>query len=285
MNLSLLRCHAFRRGNRTLFNSRLFFSGEVRHDMRVVCEFARTAAGHQDSGPHRREELAGFRERYETARRGHPTGDELIEAFCELEQRRGFRYSWTDALLHSAELELDKSVYYTIDESLEYLYGAGDVIGLYIAAILRLPPEAQRPAQMLGRAMEYLGLIRDLEEHNSFGRCYLPIGETTLANLEYPTVVEDAPEFMRYLNAQLERYHQWRREAEGLYRFMAKRTLVPIKTAADMHAWTARRIELNPFVVYERRVEPSRLRVAWAALRNMLRPAGRLDREPQAAQH
>ncbi len=285
MNLSLLRCHSFNRQGRTLFHSRLFFPREVRHDMQVVCRFARTAAGHLDRGLSGPEELAAFKKRYETERRGHSTGDRIVAAFCELEHRRGFRYSWTDALLHSVELEFDNSVYYTIDETLEYLYGAADVIGLYIAAVFRLPPETQRPAQMLGRAMEYLGLIRDLEEHNSFGRCYLPIGETTLANLEYSTVMEDAPEFMRYLNKQLDRYHEWHREAEGLYRLIPRRSLVPIKTAADMHAWTARHIELNPFVVYERKLEPSSVRVAWTAVGNMLRPAGRLDREAQAAQH
>jgi len=60
----------------------------------------------------------------------------------------------------------------------------------------------------------------------------------------------------------------WQREAEGGYRFIPYRYLLPIKTAADMYIWTAKQIERNPMVVYERQVKPPKLRIVLQALYN-----------------
>ncbi len=279
MSVSVLHLETFKGGSRTYFNSSLFFPKQTRRDVYALYGFVRVADNFVDALPQQREAFYRFKSAYEQARFGKASGNEIIDAFCELERRCGFQHSWADAFLHSMELDLKKSTYSSIEETLEYVYGSAEVVGLYMATLLNLPSEAQMPARMLGRAMQYINFIRDIEEDNSFGRCYLPIGETTLADLRCGTAAEDAPEFMRFINAQLERYHQWQCEAEAGYRFLPRRSLIPIKTAADMYKWTGRQIGRNPFVVYERKVKPSRLRILWRGVWNSLLPTVRLQSE------
>jgi phytoene synthase len=60
----------------------------------------------------------------------------------------------------------------------------------------------------------------------------------------------------------------WQREAERGYHFIPYRYLLPIKTAADMYIWTARRIERNPMIVYEGKVKPPKARIVLQGLFN-----------------
>ncbi len=277
MSVSALQRRTFKRGSKTYFNSSLFFPRAVRQDVFTLYGFVRIADDFVDAVPQQPEAFYRFKAQYQAARLGQPSGNEIIDAFCELERRCGFNHSWTDAFLHSMELDLHKTTYYEIEETLEYIYGSAEVIGLYMAALLNLPPEAHDSARLLGRAMQYINFIRDINEDNSFGRCYLPINETTLVDLEYGTVVEDAPEFMRFINTQIERYYAWQSEAELGYRFLPRRSLIPIKTASDMYLWTGKQIERNPFIVYERKVKPSRFRIIRTGILNSLLPTARLQ--------
>ena len=276
MSSSALHHRTFKRGGHKCFNSCLFFPRSTRRDLEVLYAFVRIADSFVETVPQHSDAFSRFRAQYEQARLGKPSESEVINSFCELERRRGFRSDWTDAFLHSMELDLHKFTYCTVEETLEYVHGSGEVIGLYIAAVLNLPPEAHDAARMLGRATQYITFVRDIDKYNRFGRCYLPIEETTLADLEYATVVEDAPEFMRFMNAQLERYHRWRLEGETGYQFLSRRKLIPIKTAAETRRWTAAQIERNPFIVYERQVKPSRLRVLAGTIRNATARTARL---------
>jgi 15-cis-phytoene synthase len=56
---------------------------------------------------------------------------------------------------------------------------------------------------------------------------------------------------------QLETYKSWQETAEKGFKYIPYRYLIPIKTASDMYNWTARKIEEDPFVVYQRKVKPS----------------------------
>ena len=71
--------------------------------------------------------------------------------------------------------------------------------------------------------------------------------------------------------AHLARYAAWQAEAEAGYHFMPRRARMAVRTAGDMYNWTARRIEADPFVVFERKVKPKKARIVWQALWNGLR--------------
>jgi phytoene synthase len=105
---------------------------------------------------------------------GRPSGDDVIDTFVELYHEKGFEKSWVDAFLHSMGLDLVKSEYDTLEETLEYIYGSAEVIGLFMCAIMGLPEESYHHACMMGRNMQYINFIRDINEDIGLGRRYFP---------------------------------------------------------------------------------------------------------------
>ncbi len=263
----------FRRGSTTYFNASRFFPPEARDDVYVLYGFVRVADDFVDRVPQDEEGFRQFVRQYQDAVAGKESGVEIIDSFVELGDRKRFDPAWADAFLQSMEWDLSRSVYRSIEETLAYIYGSAEVIGLYMARILDLPDEAAEPARMLGRAMQYINFIRDIHEDNRLGRTYLPIGETSLGSLDEAQARENADEFRRFISAQLERYTGWQRAAEDGYRFLPPTYRAPIKTAGDMYNWTARSIERDPFVVYRRTVKPGKLRILATGLANRLAPS------------
>lgn len=258
----------FKKGSKTYFNSSLFFPPDVRQDVFVLYGFVRTADDFVDAVPQDAAGFSAFVDRYRRAAAGEETGDPVIDTFLELARRRDFDDAWTEAFLASMEMDLTKRTHETIDETLHYIYGSAEVIGLYMAQILDLSPESHDAAMMLGRAMQFINFIRDIDEDNGFGRTYLPISETALPDLTWETTSRHPEEFRSFIRAQLERYRAWQSRAEAGFHYIPKRYLVPIKTASEMYNWTGRVIAANPFVVYRRKVKPSRPRILLEVLQN-----------------
>jgi phytoene synthase len=59
----------------------------------------------------------------------------------------------------------------------------------------------------------------------------------------------------------LSRYRQWQVGAVSGYRCIPYWYRLPIKTAADMYWWTAKTIEKDPLVVFQRKVKLSKARI------------------------
>jgi phytoene synthase len=270
--VSVERLHytTFKQGSRTYFNSSLFFPAQVRRDVFVLYGFVRVADDLVDRIPQDAEGFHAFAAAYRRARRGFPAGQPIIDSFVELGRRRDFDPAWADAFLHSMELDLSKRQYNTLEETLEYIHGSAEVIGLYMARLLGLPEASYPHAQRLGRAMQYINFIRDIEEDRSLGRRYLPLEGTPLRSLDREYVQTRVEEFDRFVRFHLDKYRIWQREAEQGFRYIPRRYLIPIKTAADMYDWTARVIERDPTIVFRRKVRPSKLRIRLAVLANTL---------------
>ena len=272
MRSTELHREVFRSGSKTYFNSSMFFPPHVRDDVFLLYGFVRVADNFVDSIPQQPDEFARFVGSYRDALAGTPSGEVIIDSFVELANRRSFDPEWTDAFLNSMDLDLHKNVHRTLDETLEYVYGSAEVIGLYMSRIMDLPEEADHAARMLGRSMQVINFIRDINEDNELGRIYLPIGESSLPDLREETARANADEFRRFLSANLERYRGWQAEAERGYAHIPRRYRVPIKTAADMYNWTASQIEADPFIVYNHKVKPSRARIFTRIIGNSFAP-------------
>lgn len=267
-----LHRRVFKSGSKTYFNSSLFFPASVRDDVFVLYGFVRVADNFVDSIPQQADAFEAFVATYRKAAGGSVTGDVIIDSFVDLARRKDFLPDWVEAFIHSMSLDLVKPVHATIEETLEYIYGSAEVIGLFMARIMDLPASADHAAERLGRAMQMINFIRDIAEDNELGRTYLPVSETSLKDLSEASARENPSEFVRFLGAQLRRYQEWQREAEAGYQYIPKRYLVPIRTASEMYDWTAAQIEANPFVVFERKVKPRRTRIVSRILANFIRP-------------
>ena len=260
----------FRAGSKTYFTATRFFPPEVRRDVFILYGFVRKADNFVDAVPQQRAEFAAFCNAYRSAYEGRVSGDPVIDDFIDLDRRKRFDPAWTEAFLASMEMDLTKPLQNTLEDSLHYIYGSAEVIGLFMARIMDLDEAAFPAAKMLGRAMQYINFIRDIDEDNRFGRVYLPISESALPSLTPEAAHADPAEFRRFIHAQLDRYVEWKREAEAGYHLMPRRVRIPVQTAMDMYHWTGTVIRRDPFVVFRRKVKPRRARIFARAARNAL---------------
>lgn len=252
----------FRTGSKTYYFSSRFFPPAVRADVYALYGFVRVADNLVDELPVDPRQFHDFRRRYTDAwTQNKESEDRIIDTFIELQRRKRFDPAWTEAFLDSMEHDLSKSTCDTLDETLSYIYGSAEVIGLFMARIMDLPKESHPAAAMLGRAMQYINFIRDIAEDNHLGRRYLPLTGTTLSSLDQEETLGHKDEFVSFIRAEIGRYREWQREAAAGYHYIPKRYRIPIMTAADMYCWTSQQIERDPMVVYQRRIKPKKFRI------------------------
>lgn len=263
----------FKNGSKTYFYSSLFFTGQIKSDVFTLYGFVRKADDYVDTIPQRIEEFYDFKNSYRQAFHGHITGNIVIDRFVELMHRKQFQEDWIDAFLYSMESDIRKHIYYTLDELKTYLYGSAEVVGLMMAQILDLPTQSHYAARYLGRSMQYINFIRDIQEDLELGRIYLPyeeIEQYNLKNLTYNHIIQQPQNFEDFIATQIQRYTHWQTAAEQGFHFIPKKYRIPIKTASEMYKWTAHQILENPYKIYREKIKPSILKIILNAAYNTI---------------
>ncbi len=250
----------FRRGSRTYFYSSLFFPGWARAEVITLYAFVRTADDFVDRLPQDVAGLEAFISRYRSALHGQGVDDWIVQDFVSLADRRGFKPDWTESFLASMKADVVRRHYATLRELEEYMWGSAEVVGLMMARILRLPAEANGYAALLGRAMQYINILRDIGADQALGRTYVPqelLDAHGLSDLSPETVRAQPRAFGRLMEAEVARYLGWQTQAELGFQYLPSRALVAIRLASDMYRWTAQQISRRPLLVLERSVRPS----------------------------
>jgi phytoene synthase len=265
----------FHNGSKTMFYSSLLFPKKIRNDIFNLYGFVRIADNLVDSMPQDKEGFYKFKKKYEQSQQGIITGDIVIDSFAELAERRNFDPKWTEAFLDSMEMDLTKKTYNTLDETLEYVYGAAEVIGLYMVNILGMNKKAYIFSRYLGRALQCINAIRDIAEDLEFNRSYFPLSDLEqyeLEGLNYQYTKHHPQRFSEFIKSQISRYCHWQEIAEKGYRFIPKRYLICVKTVSDMYNWTAEQIIKNPFVIYKWKVKPMITKILTRVFINTIDP-------------
>ena len=273
----------FKGGSKTYFYSSIFFPQPVKDNVFILYSFVRKADDYVDSIPQKEKEYYEFKGRYQEALEGNETGDIVVDSFVRLIEEKNIDTDWIASFLESMEMDLSKREYTSIEETKQYMYGSAEVIGLLMAKVTDLDPASYSAARMLGRAMQYVNFIRDIEEDLELNRIYFPTEEIRdygLQSLSEGYVRKRKEHFCEFMRAQITRYLEWQKEAEDGFHFIPTRYLIPIKTASDMYKWTAKQIWKNPLIVFERKVKPSIPRITMTIAKNSLMLQNR--REPHA---
>ena len=265
----------FKRGSKTYFNSSLFFPEDVKRDVFILYGFVRVADDFVDATPQDEPAFAAFCAAWERADCGQPSGDPIIDDFVDLSRRRKFDSFWTRAFLASMAADLGTIAFDRLEQTLAYIYGSAEVIGLYMSRIMGLPDTALPHARLLGRAMQYINFLRDIDEDIELGRRYLPIGDSGLKELSRDEARAKPDLFRTWFRSQSGLYRTWHAEAARGYGYIPFRYLLPIRTAEDMYLWTADVLESDPMQVFERKVKPAKRRIVRTLLFNAMRPVRR----------
>jgi phytoene synthase len=265
----------FKAGSRTYFTSSLVFPKPVLREVEILYGFVRVADDYVDAVPQDAAGFKAFAAAYRAALAGTPARDPVIDEYVDLGRRRGFDPAWTEAFLGAMEADLRHRFYQNEAELLGYIYGSAEVVGLFMARILGLPPEADASARLLGRAMQLINFIRDIDEDARFGRRYLPVAGSGYPSDWIPSredAERDPAAWAAFVRHWLARYREWQAEATRGYRFLPHRARAAIMTAGHMYDWTGTVIEHDPLVVFSGAVKPGRSRIILQALRNLLFP-------------
>ena len=263
----------FEQGSATYSNSSRFFEREERSKVTTLYAFVRVADDLVDVD-HDIEAYNQFRSSFfEAYHAGTRTGNDVIDLFIDLINEHAIPIVWVEEFFASMEMDLNGYEYVTIADTLKYIRGSAEVIGLMLAKILDLDEESYHFAEMLGRSMQFINMIRDINEDIGIQRSYFPRNELEhygIFPLTMEVAFENPEKFRSFVNFQLDRYEQWQTEAELGFRYIKYRYLVAIKTASDRYNMTARVIGDDPFVVFSRKVKPSKSEVIIQGLLNAI---------------
>ena len=249
----------FQQGSRTYFYASRIFPDKTKREVAILYAFVRTADNYVDSIPPAKESFLNFKKEFNNVWQGQISDNWIITDFVKLAKKKEISKDWIDAFLKAMESDLNSQPCKNLAETESYIYGSAEVVGLMMAKIMNLSPESYQGARLLGKAMQYINFIRDIKEDEGLGRQYLPLTEIEafgLNNLSSQEIKAKPENFKHFIKKQLGRYLAWQKEAEKYYHFIPALFLIPIKTAADMYFYTAKKIANNPLVVLERKIKP-----------------------------
>lgn len=264
----------FKKGSVTFYKSSSFFPYHIQKDINALYSFVRTVDDFVDSIPQNTDAFYSFSKEYEEVLNGKETRNNVIADFVELYKRMNFKKEWVDSFMKAMESDLYKTEYNTYDETLEYIYGSAEVIGLFINSILKFDKKLEYYAQMLGRSYQLINFIRDIGYDLSLGRTYFPHSELSnfeLIGLDKADVIKNKSGFIKFIRFQIDRFLMNLELAEVAYKYFNSNILVAVKTASDMYRWTAKKIYDNPFLVYEKIIKPPKYLVVLTGIINNIK--------------
>lgn len=263
----------FKNGSKTYFFSSLFFPKKVREDVFHLYGFVRVADDLVDCIPQKPKEFDEFVNRFEEEWKKSSARDEVISPFVKMAKRVGIEKKDIDSFLDSMRSDLNKSKYLTPNETIKYMHGSAEVIGIMMSRIMGLSKESDKHAMLLGRAMQYANFIRDISIDNSLGRQYLPISfskKHKLVDLTFDSFSKNKSGFEKFLREQIQQFEEWQKDAEKGFRYIPKRFRIPIKTASDMYVWTISEIKKDPSLVFRKQMKPETQKVVARGIKNSI---------------
>lgn len=201
--------------------------------------------------------------------------ERVLGSVCHVAHRYDFDESWVDNFLKSVAMDIRSRSYSTIHDTVDYMHGSSEVLALMMAKIIKLPNASMHFAKMQGRAFEYVHFLRDLDYDIKAGRNYFPQNEIKkfgLDKLDETNALKHPEEFKKFMRFQIKRYRLWQQEADRGLQFVPRRMKIALRTAIDIYAWKAKKIEKDPYIVFEKRIKPRRHRVLRSAAHRFIRP-------------
>lgn len=270
----------FKKGSITFFSATLFFPAVQKKAVFDLYAFVRVFDDFVDCEPPQKTEYFNLKTEYYSVLKGEATeslvsekNSEVVRNFVALQREFDFKQEWIESFFESMEMDLTKTSYATLQETEYYIYGSAEVIGLMMAKIMKLDEASYPAARALGKAFQYMNMIRDVADDLTLGRMYLPEEELRKFGLNEISKVEaeaNPEQFNKFIQAQIVIYKGWREQAKSGFHYIPRKYLVPIKIALNLFDDTIETISQNPHVVFERKVKPSKGQVAATAIKQYI---------------
>jgi phytoene synthase len=267
----------FKQGSTTYYWSSKFFPDKIREDVFKLYSFVRIADDFVDSTPQDIKHFKQLEKAWQNAvtksklptKKAHPDIKLVVTNMYEVFNKYQFDSKWVESFLKSMSMDIEGRQYKTLNQTIDYIHGSAEVIGLMMAKIIGVKDEGLEYAMMQGRAMQYINFIRDISEDINLGRQYFPSRELSkygLPSLQINDIVNHPAAYREFIEGQLNYYHDWQKQANKGFKYVPRSQRVALRTAVDMYNWTANTIAKNPFIVLDKKIKPNKFRVVGRAL-------------------
>ncbi len=264
----------FKNGSKTYFTSSLFFPKDKRLAVYKLYSFVRLADDFVDEIPQNKTAFLLLKNSYQKKASNVPIVSikKVLQNIYDLQKEYKISNVEIKAFLCSMEMDLKKQKYITMEDTLRYIYGSAEVIGLMMSKIIGLNIESYKYAKYQGRAMQYINFIRDIDEDIKLGRCYFPYNIRLKYGLKsWNENIVTNNGFELFIKEQIEQYYTWQQKAEKGWKYIPYRSRVAVITASDGYNWTAKKIYNKPAIVFNKKVKPSKAILLVFACKNFIK--------------
>lgn len=256
-----------KKASKTFYTAALFFPKESRDDVFVLYSFVRIADDYIDSTPPNTKAFTAYVKETLRAFDGEKEAtNTIIYAFIKLAKRKRIPRQLIVDYFEGQENALKHSSYNTYAELEKFIYGVAEVIGLMMCYVLDIPKAAHASAQKLGRAMQLVNILRDIDEDYAMGKIYLPLNE--LEKFGLPAYIDETAAqkqkkaYLLFMDFQTKRIVRLLAEAEKGFHFIPKKQLLPIKTSARLYGSLTKRFARDPYIMFRKKVKPGIAEIA-----------------------
>lgn len=264
----------FKQGSKTFFIASLFFPEQIKQAVFDLYAFVRTFDDFVDQSPPQIDQYQNLKSAYYAAlKTGTASNSITVTNFIAVQKKYLFDQAWIDAFFDSMEMDFSGKEYQTLQETEKYIYGSAEVIGLMMAKIMDLDSSSYKYAQLLGKAFQYMNMIRDVKEDIALSRVYLPQSELKKYNLKELSFIESQEhpnEFDEFIRAQISIYYYWRDEAKKGFKKIPRRYRIPINIALDLFDDTIKKIHNSPKKIFLQKITPSKFKVIAGIIKQVI---------------
>lgn len=266
--MSQLQQSLFKKSSKTFYYSTLFFPKNIKIDIHLLYAFVRTADDYVDNIPQDGAWFYSFKEDsfYYLDNFDQTSSNPIISWFVQVYRKYDFKREWVESFLEAMQSDLWE-VHMNNKQELEYyMYGSAAAVWKMMCWIFWIrDPGSLYAAKMLAYSMQCINFVRDVEEDNILERRYL----FDTKEIKYEWRIIPDKNLHIFLDAHIQNYYSYLSEAQEWLYNLPLFFRVPVLTASNMYEWTAREIKKNPWIVFEKKIKPSKPRIIFCTLCNL----------------
>lgn len=262
----------FTRGSITYSVSSLFFPRQVRERVSAFYAFVRVIDNMVDEQPVQPRAFYAAKRLFYGALDGTPTSHLVMQNFASLARERALNRDHLDAFFESMEWDLQPTFGIdSMEQCIRYMHGSAEIVALIMYNLCDLQDEELLfHAARLGRSMQYVNFIRDLNDDTRKGRRYIPLIDTPLADLSEDTARAHEAEFCAFIRRELLRYAGWLEDSLAGMRRLPLFIRAAIVTSAQLYHDNAARIYKDPMSLFSSQGRTKKSRALYAGVKNLL---------------
>ncbi len=264
-----------KKASKTFYAATLLFPKQVKNDVFILYAFLRTADDLVDANPPKIKEFSLFKKMTYERLDGNNVSNIIINTFGDLVERKKIDHQLITDFFNSLEIDLNKSSYKNFEELLTFTYGVAEVVGLLMAQVMNLPKKSYTSARKLGLAMQLVNILRDIDEDRLLKRVYIPQEELKKFNLKKALTNSHALEkqiaFKQLMTLQINRIFKTFADAKKGFKYIPREYLIAIMSATDIYCHIAKKINEDPFIIFKKKVRPSRLFTTYTIVKNLIK--------------